>query len=128
MKDILPALDQRRQAPAADSWDALLEVCDDAAALAAALAGGGRLMQLRCVAWPNMPHRLAEHCRLSCPQVALNLSAEQAAMLRLPQACDPEMQLDAPLLAGMAGNCHHYLCWAVRCVAGGQDWLVTGCC
>lgn len=104
LRDVLPTMDQRHLAPAADSWDALLEVGDDAAALAAALAGGGRLMQLRCVAWPNMPHRLAERCRLSCPQLALNPSAEQVAALRLPRACDPGVQLDAPLLEGVAGS------------------------
>jgi len=101
LKDILPALEQRHQAPAAESWDALLEV-DDAAQLTAAVAGAGRLMQLQCVHWPNVPFRLAEHCKTACPQVSLNPSAEEVARRRLPAACDPAAELDVPLLAGKA--------------------------
>lgn len=99
LRDILPALEQRQQAPAADSWDALLDV-DDAAQLAAAVAGGGRLMQLQCLHWTNIPYRVAEHCRETCPKVAINPSGEDVARRRLPASCDPTVELDAPLLAG----------------------------
>lgn len=102
LKDVLPVLEQRHAAPAADSWDALLEVEGDEQALLAAVAGGARLMQLHCLAWPNIPHRLAEHCRAACPMVALNPSEEQVVALRLMPACDPAVQLDAALLAGRA--------------------------
>lgn len=100
LRDILPALEQRQQAPAADSWDALLEA-DDAAQLAAAV-GRGRCMQLQCVHWLDVPFRLAEHCKAACPKVVLNPSAEEVARRRLPAACDPAVELDAPLLAGKA--------------------------
>ncbi|KAI7836644.1 hypothetical protein COHA_009529 [Chlorella ohadii] len=103
LKDILPALEQRHQAPAAESWDTLLEV-DDAAQLTAAVAGAGRLMQLQCVHWPSVPFRLAEHCKTACPQVALNPSAEEVARRRLPAACDPAAELDAPRLAEVSGS------------------------
>lgn len=115
LKDILPALEQRHQAPAAESWDTLLEV-DDAAQLTAAVAGAGRLMQLQCVHWPSVPFRLAEHCKTACPQVALNPSAEEVARRRLPAACDPAAELDAPRLAGKA--------WAGQGCAVGLAWLV----
>ena len=100
LRDILPVLDQRQQAPAADSWDSLLLV-DDCHALSAAVAGSGRLMQLQCLHWANIPYRLAEHCQAACPKVALNPSPEQAAAWRLPAAAgDPSMPLDLELLAG----------------------------
>ena len=119
MRDILPVLDQRQQAPAADSWDSLLLV-DDAHALSAAVAGGGRLMQLQCLHWANIPYRLAEHCQAACPKVALNPSPEQAATWRLPAAAgDPGMPLDLDLLAGASlpatKRCMHRLaCWTVE--------------
>jgi hypothetical protein len=96
----LPVLDQRQQAPAADSWDSLLLV-ENCHELSAAVAGSGRLMQLQCLHWANIPYRLAEHCRTACPKVALNPSPEQAAAWRLPAAAgDPGMPLDLELLAG----------------------------
>jgi hypothetical protein len=99
LRSILPVLEQRHTAPAADSWDALLEMGDERA-LAAAVVGSGRLMQLQCLVWPNIPHRLAEYCRSACPKVALNPTPEQVANWRLPRECDPAAQLDAPLLGG----------------------------
>ena len=57
-------------------------------------------MQLRCLAWGNIPFRLEEHCRAACPKVAINPSSEEAAARRLPPGCDPGVALDAPLLAG----------------------------
>ena len=118
LRDILPALEQRQQAPAAESWDALLEV-DDAAQLAAAVAGSGRLMQLQCVHWPNVPFRLAEHCKAACPKVALNPTAEEVARRRLPAACDPAVELDTPLLAGKG-------CWS-GCGSACGCGLACGC-
>lgn len=102
LQDILPVLPaERRQAPAAESWDALL-VADEPAALAAAVAPG-RLMQLRCLHWPSVPFKVEQYCRTACPALALNPSAEDVARRRLPPACDPAAQLDAPLLAEVAG-------------------------
>lgn len=98
LRAILPLLSQRQAAPAAESWDSLLTVADDAAAFSAAVAGGGRLLHLRSLAWPNIPYRLQQEMLTSCPAVALNPGPEEAA--RLPPVCDPATQLDAPLLAG----------------------------
>lgn len=103
LSDILPSLEQRQLAPAADSWHTLLEVTD-AHELTAAVAGRGRLTHLRCLAWPNIPFPLEQHCRKACPTVALNPTAEEAAGLHLPAACYPEAQLDAPFLAEVAGS------------------------
>lgn len=116
LKDILPALEQRQQAPAAESWDALLEV-DDAAQLAA-VAGAGRCMQLQCVHWPNVPFRLAEHCRAAFPKVALNPTAEEVARRKLPAACDPAVELDAPMLAGRCRGCGFRGAASQRCCCG----------
>lgn len=102
LQDILPVLPaERQQAPAAESWDALL-ASDEPAALAAAVAPG-RLMLLRCLHWPDVPFRVQQYCRTACPALALNPSAEEVARRRLPPACDPAVQLDAPLLAEVAG-------------------------
>lgn len=99
LADILPVPQERQQAPAADSWDALLGV-EDARQLSAAVGGVGRLMQLQCLCWPNIPFRAEQHCRQACPRVALNPTADEVAARRLPPECDPGLQLDASLLAG----------------------------
>ncbi|KAL4458798.1 hypothetical protein ABPG75_013663 [Micractinium tetrahymenae] len=101
LTDILPVPQQRQEAPAADSWDALLAV-EDPGQLSAAVGGPGRLMQLQCLCWPNIPFRAEQHCRRACPRVALNPTAEEVAARRLPPACDPRLRLDAALLAGVA--------------------------
>ncbi|PSC77025.1 F-box LRR-repeat 20 [Micractinium conductrix] len=100
--DILPELQQRLAAPAADSWDALLEA--DEEAVAAALAGRGRLMRLAGLHWPAIPFRVEQRCRASCPKVAINPSPQEAAALRLPPGADASVPLDAPLLAEVAGS------------------------
>jgi hypothetical protein len=115
---VLPVLELRQQAPAADSWDALLTVDDRA--LAVAVAGGGRLLQLRCLHWPNIPHRLAQYCRTTCPKVAVNPSPEQVADLQLPRTCDPLLQFDAALLTGA---CMRTMSGRLGCC--GRCWLAV---
>ena len=117
LRGLLPSLQQRQVAPAADEWDSLLllELHGGAGALASAVAGGGRCMQLRCLVWADISFRLGRRIQADCPVVMLNPMAEEVAAAasaggRLPPAYDPAFELDAPLLAGGGGCARVCVC------------------
>jgi hypothetical protein len=96
LKQLLPALSKNLHAQA-ESWDAAAESDDG--------GGGGpaRLMRLRCVRWPEMPHSLRRYCATHTPAVLINPTDQEARRRRLPPAFGPAAQLDAADLAAVAG-------------------------
>lgn len=77
-----------------DSWD--LEE-DDLEGLGAAK---GRLMNLKCVIWQDMPPSFRRHCQAAAPAVVINPSPEDITRRKLPREFDPEFDLDHDFLSG----------------------------
>jgi hypothetical protein len=74
----LPQLRRASDVPAAASWD---ELEDEGRAV---VDSKGRLMKLRCVAWPEMPEEVRLECKNAAPAICINPTEAEAKMRRFP--------------------------------------------
>ena len=103
LKHVLPGLHSASE-DLPDAWDALQ--------VGGAIPGGaGRLLSLRCIVWPGMPHAVKQHCAKHAPAVAVNPSDADVVRLGLMPAARAAGRVDDPLLEVLASpgreSLHH---------------------
>ena len=68
-------------------------------------AGGGRLMHLRCLTWPEIPYETRILCQNAAPAVCINLSREDMVGRKFfPTEFYSEVELDGEYIKHVAGH------------------------
>ncbi len=93
---ILPKLEQASDV--VDSWE------EEKDSSPMSILSSGRLMHLRCLSWPEMPHETKVLCQSASPQVCINPSTEEVLARKLPIEFDSNgNDLDGEYLQRVAG-------------------------